>query len=154
MAAIIPGPATMPGPRSTNVLYFSGQPNDLIADFLHEYDMSATSHGLTDQQQVECVLRYIPFSARDLWRRLDGFSTGDWAAFQATLERLYPDTAPRYTRQGLMDFVDMSARSRMRDEDDVTQCYRRFPTVGNPLRLAKQISDEDYSAEFFPRVSP
>jgi hypothetical protein len=150
------GPAAMPGPRSPNAPYFSGQPNDPLADFLNEYDMIATGHGLTDQQKVDCILRYIPYSMRDLWKTLDGFSIGNWTTFQAALDRLYPDTAAatRYTRQGLMDFVDMAARSRMNDEDDVMQYYRRFLTIGNPLRLANQISEEDYSAEFFRGFHP
>jgi hypothetical protein len=68
----------------------------------------------------------------------------------------YTPTQPpsRATLGKAWDLVDMSARSRMRDEDDVMQYYRRFLTIGNPLHLAKHISDEDYSAEFFPRVSP
>jgi hypothetical protein len=119
------GLATMLGPHYTNAPYFSGQPNDPLTDFLHEYDMIATSHGLTDQQKVECILQYIPFSMCDLWRMLTGFSTSDWAAFQAALDCLYPDTAAAtcYTRQGLMDFIDMAVCTHMHDKDDVMQYY-------------------------------
>ena len=87
------GPAAMPGTRSNKAPSFSGKPEERIADFLFDYEGLATGCQLTDKEKVEAILRYVPFPVRELWKTITGYASGDWAAFCATLERLYLDTA-------------------------------------------------------------
>jgi hypothetical protein len=84
---------------------------------------------------------------------LDGYDAKDWNTFRSSLEGLYPDldAATRYTRQVLMDFVDLSSRTRMREEQDFIQYYL---TISNPLLKAEKISDDDRNAEFFQCFHP
>ncbi|KAI0246804.1 hypothetical protein BJV78DRAFT_1297250, partial [Lactifluus subvellereus] len=152
----VTGPAAMPGPRSAKAPYFSGQPEDRIADFLLEYEGLATGYKLSEKEKVETILRYVPFSVRELWKTLTGYASADWNTFRTTLEELYPDTAAatRYTKHVLQDFIQLSSRYRMRDENDVLQYYRRFLTISNPLRTANQITADDCSADFFLGFHP
>lgn len=129
-----PGQATLPSPRPAEAPYFSGRRNDPIVDFLFEYDTLTTNHGLSHSQKVETIVHYIAPSMRDLWKTLDGYSTGNWATFKSTLESLYPDTSAtkRYTKRALQEFVDNYAKTRrMRDEDDVMDYYRDFLALSN-----------------------
>ncbi|KAH9017144.1 hypothetical protein EDB85DRAFT_1833958, partial [Lactarius pseudohatsudake] len=84
------------------------------------------------------------------------FTTGNWMVFSRELEKLYPDmeAQTRYSRQGLMDLVALSARTRMREEKDVLDYYRCFLAISNPLRSAKLISEEEHDAEFFRGFHP
>ncbi|KAH9042193.1 hypothetical protein EDB85DRAFT_2139539 [Lactarius pseudohatsudake] len=152
----IPGQATLPSPRPAEAPYFSGRCNDPIVDFLFEYDILTTNHGLSDSQKVETIVHYIAPSMRDFWKTLDGYSTGDWATFKSTLESLYPDTsAKRYTKRALQEFVDNYAKTqRMRDEDDVMSYYRDFLALSKPLSNKQRISDEERSFEFFQGFHP
>ena len=54
------GPAAMPSARSTHAPHFAGSKEELLPDFLNEYEDLADSFGLTEEQKVETVLRYIP----------------------------------------------------------------------------------------------
>ena len=150
------GPAAMPGTRSNKAPSFSGKPEERIADFLFDYEGLATGCQLTDKEKVEAILRYVPFPVHELWKTITGYASGDWAAFRATLERLYPDTAAatRYTRNVLKDLVQLSSKYRMRDENDVLEYYRHFLTISNPLVAANQITADDCSAEFFLGFHP
>jgi hypothetical protein len=141
----------MPGPRSPNAPVFSGRPGDPIANFLHEYEIIATSHSLTDAQKVECTFWYVPYTARNFWTTLNGYDTKDWPAFRKSLEKLYPnfDHTTRYTRQALVNFAHKSSMSHLSDEQDFMEYYLHFLSISNPLLKARQISDEDQSTEFF-----
>jgi hypothetical protein len=67
----------MPGSHSHNASVFLGRPGDPIADFLHEYEIIATSHGLTDEQKVKCTFWYVPYTAQNFWTTLNGYNTKD-----------------------------------------------------------------------------
>lgn len=45
--------------------------------------------------------------------------------------------------------MDISAKTRIRDEDDVITYYCLFLTLGNPLFNKQRISDSERSVEFF-----
>ncbi|KAI9446942.1 hypothetical protein BJY52DRAFT_1127816, partial [Lactarius psammicola] len=122
-------------PRPTKTPFFAGLSDEPIADFLSDYSELADCHKLTDTDKVKTILRYVPHSLRDFWRSLPSFATGNWTVFSTELEKLYPnlDAETRYSRQGLLDLVNLSARSRMRDEKDVLDYYRRFLAISNPL---------------------
>ncbi|KAH9012416.1 hypothetical protein EDB83DRAFT_2578643, partial [Lactarius deliciosus] len=97
------------------------------------------------------ILRYVPRSLRNLWSTLPGYINVRWRHFQAQLEELYPDIAARTrcTRQGLTQFVELSARNRIRDESDVLKYYRNFLTIAAPLLRDNKLTDDDFHAEFF-----
>jgi len=143
-------------PQPTKTPFFAGMSDEPIADFLSDYGELADGHRLTDRQKVETVLRYIPYSLKDLWKSLPGYATGNWMTFKRELERLYPDmdAETRYSRQGLTELVNLSARTRMRDEKDVLDYYRRFLAISNPLRTTNLISDDERNAEFFRGFHP
>jgi hypothetical protein len=153
-ARIVTGPAAMP--RATKTPSFDGMTGEPIVDFLIDYGELADGHNLTDQQKVETILRYIPPPQRDLWKTLKGYATGDWTTFRRELEKLYPDVdaAMRYSRQALLDLVNLSARTRMRDEKDVFDYYRRFLAISNPLSDSNQISSDECNSEFFRGFHP
>ena len=144
MASSAIGPGAMPAPRSNNAPYFSGQQGDSLADFLHEYDSLASSLGLTGGQKVDTILCYVPASTQEFWMTLDSYSLKDWRDFCTDLENLYPDTTAGscYTRVGLQEFVQISAQTRIRDEDDLMLYYRHFLQISNPLCLSHQLSEE------------
>ncbi|KAI9465561.1 hypothetical protein BJY52DRAFT_1113548, partial [Lactarius psammicola] len=145
----------MPSPRSHEAPRFSGERNDPIAYFLFEYDTLATGCGLSDSQKVETIVHYIAPSMRDLWKNLNGYSARDWESFKSALESLYPDTsATRYTNRALQDFVNISARNRIRDEEDVMTYYRGFLTLSNPLINKQRISDSERNLEFLRGFHP
>jgi hypothetical protein len=139
----------MPDPCSASAPYFSGQPNELLATFLQEFDALAASHRLTDGQKVRTILEYVPPTVRDFWKTLDGFGTGDWQTFRTTIEALYPSATTRYTMLDLEDFVDISALSRVKNEGDVMLYYRRFLQMSTPLYNSKQLTDYERNEEFF-----
>jgi hypothetical protein len=76
---------------------------------------------VSDSEKVETIIHYIASHMRYLWKTLDGYNTGDWETFKSTLKSLYPDTsaATRYNYTTLQEFVNISAKRRMRNEDDV-----------------------------------
>jgi len=117
------GLAAMPHP--TKMPFFAGMSDKPITDFLSNYGELADGYRLTDRQKVEMVLRYIPYSLKDLWKSLPSYTTGNWMIFKRELERLYPDmdAETRYSRQGLTELVNLSARTQMRDEKDVLDYY-------------------------------
>jgi hypothetical protein len=120
---LVTGPAAMP--HATKTPSFDGMTGEPIADFLIDYSELADGHNLTDQQKVETILQYIPHAQRDLWKSLKGYATGNWTTFQGELEKLYPDVdaATCYSRQALLNLVNLSARTRMHDEKDVFNYY-------------------------------
>ncbi|KAI9452662.1 hypothetical protein BJY52DRAFT_1124179 [Lactarius psammicola] len=101
----------MLGPCSNKAPFFSGKPNDSLADFLLEYEALATTNGLTIDEKVETITHYVPFNMRKFWRTLEGYGTKNWATFKDDLEGLYLDTlaATHYTKKALQDFVDSSS---------------------------------------------
>ncbi|KAH9019770.1 hypothetical protein EDB85DRAFT_1816745, partial [Lactarius pseudohatsudake] len=125
----------MPAARLQRAPRFSGQDDEILEEFLREYEDLADGNGLSERQKVETILRYVPRSLQKLWSTLPGYVNVRWCHFRAQLEELYPDIAgrTRCTRQGLSQFVELSARSCIRDESDVLKYYRNFLTIAAPL---------------------
>ena len=93
MANNATGLAAMPGPRSTDVPYFSKTTTSSFTDFMHEYQALATTNGLTDAQKVETILRYVSPDLHKFWKTVDGFTANNWATFSTALEAMYLDTS-------------------------------------------------------------
>ena len=81
----------MPTSKSQRAPRFSGQDDEILSEFLHEYEDLANGNGLTEKQKVETILRYIPRLLSNLWSTLPGYQTATWSSFRAKLEELYPD---------------------------------------------------------------
>jgi hypothetical protein len=148
------GPAAMPSARSSRSsrpLYFSADKDQLISEFLHDYEEFADSCRLTRDQKFETILRYIPRGLKRLWKALPAYNAGDWDNFKIALIDLYPDVTSlsRDTRQGLETFRKLSAKSHIRDETDVLKYYRNFLTVATPLLEHQRITIEEYNTAFF-----
>ena len=142
---------TMPTFRSNRAPYFSGRVGDPIEDFLSEYEELANSCGLTDQQKVEAVIRYIPFALRDLWKSLDGYQAQDWTDLKADLLGIYDGTSAlsRHSEQKLLEFVRESSKSRMNDEGDVLQYYRHFLVLSKPLLDSHRLTTGERDKAFW-----
>jgi hypothetical protein len=141
----------MPSARSSRAPHFSGDEDELLTEFLCEYEDLADGCMLTPEQKVETVLRYIPRTLRHLWTMLPGYRAGDWDDFRANLEEIHPDVtaSSRHTTQGLETFRKLSAKSRIRDEADVLKYYRNFLTVATPLLADDRITIHEFNTAFF-----
>ena len=146
----------MPTPPSAEAPYFDDQSNAPVTFFLREYDTIANSRGLSDRQKVETIVHYIARPMRDLWKTLEGYSTGDWETFKLALASRYPDTATarHYIPRILQDFVHISAKNRMQNEHDVMTYYRCFLTISNPLIHKRLITVTGRNIEFILGFHP
>src|SRR6266702_3700683 len=147
------GLAAMPTGRSRQAPHFEGKSDEILSEFLHEYEDLADGNGLSEKLEVESIRHYVPRSLLNLWTTLLGYRAADWLHFRAQLEELYPDVtaSTRCTCQGLIEFVDLSAQRRIRDSDenDVLKYYRNFLTIALPLLEDNKITDDDFKAQFF-----
>ena len=141
----------MPGPRSNDAPYFSNDTINHFADFMHKYEALARANGLTDDEKVEAIFRYIPTNLRKFWKSIDGYDPTDWGVFHTALQAMYPDTsaATRLAKKALQELIHKTSCSRMSEEDDVLDYYRLFLELSNPLTEAHQLSDEDRDTKFF-----
>ena len=141
----------MPTPRSNRAPYFSGRVGDPIEDFLDEYSELADSCGLSEQQKVEAIVRYIPLALRDLWKSWESYQRHDWAALRATLEDIYDGTSSlsRHSGQKLMEFVKNSSKTCMSDEEDVLQYYRQFLVLSKPLIDSQRLTAGERDRAFW-----
>ena len=100
---------------------------------------------------METILRYVPRDLRRFWVKLPGYKTARWHRFRSGLEELYPDIEEEdwCTRQGLKEFVELSAERRIRSESDVMDYYRNFLHIALPLRDDHKLTHKDISTEFF-----
>src|SRR6266849_8391486 len=143
----------MPSARSSQAkaLSFLAREDELVTEFLCEYEDLANSCRLSPVQEVETVLHYVPRILQRLWKTLPSYQAKDWDNFKLELERLHPDVRAlsRDTKQGLETFRKLSAKSCMRDEDDVLRYYRNFLTVVTPLLLKHHITMDNFNTAFF-----
>ncbi|KAI0267962.1 hypothetical protein BGY98DRAFT_374765 [Russula aff. rugulosa BPL654] len=151
-----PGPAAMPSARSNRAPFFSGQVGDPIGEFLTEYEELADSCGLTNQQKVETIIRYIPLTHRDLWKSLEGYATHHWADFRLGLEDIYAGISAhsRHSKQKLYDFVKYASKTRMNEEEDVQRYYCRFMIFSKPLKDSQRLTDEECNKTFWLGFHP
>lgn len=146
----------MPTPPSAEAPYFDDRSNAPVVYFLREYETVSTSRELSDRQKVETIVHYIARPMRDLWKTLDGYSTGNWEIFKSSLESRYPDTstATHYTPRILQDFVHISAKNRMQNEHDALAYYRCFLTISKPLINKGLITVAGRNIEFIQGFHP
>ena len=140
----------MPAPKSRHAPHFSGEDDDILSEFLHEYEVLADGNGLTEKQKVEEITHYVPRNLRKLWVTLPGYKAFKWRHFQRELEELHPDAEEQAcTRQELSCFVELSAETHIWGEKDVMKYYRNFLTLAVPLVENHILTANDFNAEFF-----
>ena len=71
----------MPTPRSQCAPCFSAQDDELLSEFLHEYEDLADGNGLTEKQKVETIICYILCDLHKLWKTLPGYRAIKWCHF-------------------------------------------------------------------------
>lgn len=71
------GLAAMPAAKSQCTPHFSGQDDEILTEFLREYEDLAVGNGLTEQQKVETILCYVPHSPCNLWVTLPAIGLQD-----------------------------------------------------------------------------
>ena len=150
------GPAAMPSARSSRAPQFAGDDDEVLTEFLREYEDLADGYGLSEVQKVETITRYIPRTLRSLWMTLPGYQVKSWRRFRRQLEELYPDVAShsRHTKRGLETFQELSAKSHLSSEQEVLNYNRNFLTVASPLLAAGRITTADFDSAFFKGFHP
>ena len=140
----------MPAPRSQRAPRFSARDDELISEFLHEYEDLADGNGLTEKQKVETMICYVPRDLRKLWKTLPGYRATKWRRFREELIELHPDiTEQACTREDLSQFVKLSAESHIHSKNDIMKYYRGFLTIAVPLADDHELTAKDFNAEFF-----
>ncbi|KAH9028800.1 hypothetical protein EDB84DRAFT_1579281 [Lactarius hengduanensis] len=149
------GPAAMPSPRSKYAPYYSGC-TDSFEDFVEQFEALAYDCALTDPQRVDVLIRYVAPSLRDFWRSLNGYHSRDWPQLRQSLVNIFGSITPRpqVMRQRLLNYVQDSSRSRMNCMDDVSQYYRQFLCLGEPLVHAGHLSEEERNTAFWYGFHP
>ena len=150
------GPAAMPAPRSNKAPFFGDQAGDALEVFLREYENLALTHALTPRERVEQILRYVSPELCDLWQFLDGYASRDWQTFRQSIQEIYGGASvmSRYSKQRLREFIKLTSKSRMVDEDDVRTYYKRFLVLCKPLIQNRKITDEECNAAFWGGFHP
>jgi hypothetical protein len=143
------GVATMPPPKSRHAPHFSGENDDILSEFLTEFEGFADGNGLTEKEKVEQLPCYVPRNLHRLWITLPGYRAFKWHRFRRELKELYPDAEERaYTRQELSWFVELSAETHIQDKNDVMKYYHNFLTIASPLAENGILTTNNFNAEF------
>jgi hypothetical protein len=151
------GPAAMPAARASNApKYPEGDKVDSLDGFLYEFDALANSNALGDRERLDCILWYVPLTEHRFWRSLDGYQAGDWNAFRAALEEIYPPTGTtwQHEKRQLLEFVRESCKSRIRNEKDLRDYHRQFYKLSNPIYSAQQLTDDERNKGFYYGFHP
>ena len=152
-----PVPIAMPTQHSDLAPYFLGRFDNPIEDFLNTYKKIVDSCGLSGQQKVEAIIRYIPYSHRALWKSLDCYAARECTEFRLNLEEIYngPSVPSRHSEQRVLDFVRESSKLCMNDEADVLHYYRDFLALSKLLLDLQCLSihrrDKAFWLGFHPR---
>ncbi len=64
------GLAAMPTGQSRQAPHFEGKSDEILSEFLREYEDLADGNGLSEKLTVETVLHYVPHSLCNLWMNL------------------------------------------------------------------------------------
>jgi hypothetical protein len=149
-------PTAMPAPRSNKAPFFADQSGDTLEVFLREYENLAFTHGLTPQEKVEQILCYVSPELCDLWQFLDGYSTKDWHTFKQSIKEIYGEASvmSHYSKQRLREFIKLTSKSCMADEEDVQTYYKRFLVLCKPLMQHHKITDEECNVALWGGFHP
>jgi hypothetical protein len=150
------GVTAMPSVQSKLAPHFTGEIEDLIEDFLEEYEELVKKCELTDQEMVETVIQYVIHSECHVWKSLPGYADCDWDDFHTQLCKEYvsPTKEGQFSRQKLIECTDKYARKRMQDESNVINYHRQFNTLSKVLLDSGQITRCEHNAIFWCGFHP
>ncbi len=142
--------------RSKLVLHFSGKIEHPVEDFLEEYEELADKYGLTEQEKVETVIRYVHRSQRHVWKSLPGFLDRDWNDLRDDLckEYISPSTEGQFSKQKLLDFANKYAWKRRNDKTDVIHYHCQFNNLAKILVNSGRITKGERNAIFWRGFHP
>jgi len=142
--------------RSRLAPRFTGEVDQPIEDFLEEYEELADKCGLTSQQKVETVIRYVDRSQCHVWQNLPGYLARNWLDLRDKLcdEYVSPTPEGQFSRQKLIDFAAKYARKRMGDETNVINYQRQFNAQSKVLLGTGRITVGERNAIFWRGFHP
>ena len=153
MGATTTGPTAMPAPCSSKAHFFGNQSGNTLEVFLWEYENLAFTHSLTPREKVEQIICYILPELSNLWQFLDSYGTRDWSTFKQLIKEIYGEASvmSHYSKQRLWEFIKLTSRSHMADEDEVQTYYKCFLVLCKPLIQHCKITEEECNTAFWGR---
>jgi len=133
--------------QSRLVPHFSSNINQLIEDFLEEYEELADKCSLTSLQKVETVIQYIDCSQRHIWQNLPGYIAHNWLDF--CNKYISPTPKRQFSRQKLVDFASKYAWKCMGDETDIINYQCQFNAQSKVLLSSGRITVGKCNAIFW-----
>ena len=141
----------MPSVQSRLAPHFSGEVEYPVEDFLREYEELADECGLTDEQKVDMVIRYVKLSKCHIWTSLSGYINRNWDDMHEELceEYINPSTENQFSKQKLVNFADKYARRPMTSKTDVINYHRKFNNLAKILVVSGRIMRGKHNAIFW-----
>lgn len=140
-------PTPMPLSRDRNAPLFNpSQPRTLARYFDNLEDLFTRAQIIDDADKKRYAIRYVDIEIADQWDALEKFAPpATYAEWKTEVYTLYPgaDSAVRYTRQGLLDYVAKSKQRGFRTLGDWAEFYRNYRTQSAWLITQQKISAID-----------
>ncbi|KAG2065981.1 hypothetical protein BDR04DRAFT_1031352 [Suillus decipiens] len=133
---------TMPLQGMDTVPKFDGTPARLIP-FLEAIDAIANHAMLTDKQQIQAALRYMPIEEAETWEMLDEATLPDWKKFVAVVKLLYPGCKGdrRFIHTDLENLCTEQVHVPMTLQEELGQYYCKFFKISKHLIMKKKLAD-------------
>lgn len=140
--------ATTPMPLSSDrhaPTFDPAQPRTLSRYFQNLEELFTRAAIAADADKKSYATRYVPIEVSDQWDTLSGYETGTYDAWKAQVFALYPgaDATVRYTRQGLLDYVQQWRTRGFKTLGDWAEFFRNYRTQAAWLVAHGKISDID-----------
>jgi hypothetical protein len=121
------------------------QPRTLSRYFDNLDELLARAQIITDADRKKYAIRYVTIDVADQWEELDSYTGGSYIQWKAEVFALYPgaDSTVRYTRQGLLEYVNHWKTRGFRTIGDWAEFYRNYSTQSKWLINRTVISSID-----------
>jgi hypothetical protein len=121
------------------------QPRTLSRYFDNLDELLARAQIVTDADRKKYAIRYVTIDVADQWEELDTYTGGSYLQWKAEVFALYPgaDSTVRYTRQGLLEYVNHWKSRGFRTIGDWAEFYRNYSTQSKWLINKTIISSID-----------
>lgn len=119
------------------------QPRTLARYFQNLEALLGRAQIVTDAEKKSFAILYVPIDIADQWEALTDYADpSSYADWKASVYKLYPgaDSTVKYTRQGLMEYVQQWKVRRFRTIGDWAEFYRNFRTQSAWLISQSKIS--------------
>jgi hypothetical protein len=124
----------------------ASQPRSLSRYFDNLEELLARAQVVVEQDKKRYALRYVSIDVADQWEVLSTYDAAStFNEWKAEVFTLYPgaDSAVRYTRQGLLEYVAQWKRRGFRTIGDWAEFYRNYRTQSTWLINKQKISSID-----------